>query len=341
MPETMYRRDFIGAAAGVIAPLAAPGVIRAADTYRLRCSLDTAPTHMRNRCITDYLDKLEAGSEGRIKPELFHGPSPFSDAYVPKALLQGHIEMGCPGTWVLTDFVPDCDAVNLPVLYGRPTEICLKVMDGKTGALINERLSRKLRSRVIGPWLHLGFQNWYSAGQPITTFEDLKGMRIRNPGGPALAWRTRWFKAVPGTTAWPDVPLALSSGTFDGLITTNESAFSARLWENGLKSSIQDHQNVNNYIPLVSEAFLASLPRGLQSLVIETWLLNVLDYRVRMLEAQKRALAGLRENGMVDTTPSAEEIAAIRGKMMADESKLAQELGLSPQVLKLVEQDIG
>ena len=48
---------------------------------------------------------------------------------------------------------------------------------------------------------------------------DLKGMKIRNSGGAGQAWRARFLGAIPNTTAWPNVPLALSQGTFDALVS--------------------------------------------------------------------------------------------------------------------------
>ncbi|MBV8393336.1 MAG: TRAP transporter substrate-binding protein, partial [Alphaproteobacteria bacterium] len=45
------RRAFVGAAA---ATLASPAVLRAAEPIKLRCSLDTAPSHPRNVAMVDY-----------------------------------------------------------------------------------------------------------------------------------------------------------------------------------------------------------------------------------------------------------------------------------------------
>jgi C4-dicarboxylate-binding protein DctP len=56
-------------------------------------------------------------------------------------------------------------------------------------------------------------------------------------------------------TAWPNVPRALSQGTFDGLISTNESLVSAQLWEAGVRYGYQDHNSFAAYIPMVSNAF--------------------------------------------------------------------------------------
>jgi C4-dicarboxylate-binding protein DctP len=338
MTQPLSRRGVVAAAA--TAGLASPYVARAIQPFRLRCSLDTAPTHMRNITIGDYLQKLETGSGGQIKTELFHAGALFADVNVGKALLQGQVEMACPGSWLLTGFVPDCDVVNLPVLYSQPIEICRRVMDGKSGAHINAQLQTKLRARVLGLWLQLGFQHWYSATKPIKVLADVAGMKIRILGGAAMAWRTRFFGANPNTTAWPDVPLALSQGTFDGLITTNESAFSAKLWEAGLKTSVQDRQNVDNYIPMVSEAFLHSLPKELQALLVDTWEQNVAGYRTRMLAAQDRALAELVEHGVVYAIPPDDEIAAVRRRMLAEQPKLVKELRLSAELPRLLAWDL-
>jgi len=341
MRTSITRRRF---AVGTAAVAATTGLRRraaAAEPFRLRCSLDTAPAHMRNQSCADYLKKLEAGSDGRIKTELFSAGALFADVNVGKALVQGQAEMACPGTWVMTGFVQDCDVVNLPELYARPIEIVQKAVDGKTGAHIGEQIRAKLRSRVLGPWLDLGTEHWYSAKKPLRTFVDLKGMKIRNAGGAALAWRTRFFEAIPNTTAWPDVPLALSQGTFDGAITTNESASSAKLWEAGLKYSIQDHQNLNVYVPLVSESFYSGLPADLQKLMIDLWAQNIATYRANMLAAQERALQELKSHGLETVFPEEAELAALRKRMVAGQDQLVKDLNMTPELTRLLTEDIG
>lgn len=343
MTQPLGRRGLLAAAvAGLTVPyLATPQLARAAVPFRLRCSLDTAPTHARNVAVADYLQKLETASDGRISTELHHGGTLFADAAVPKALAQGQVEMACPGSWVMTGVVADCDVVNLPVFYGQPVEICRRVLDGRTGAHINTQLRGALQARVLGPWLYLGFQNWFSATRPIASLADLKGMTIRNGGGGAIAWRTRFFGAVPNVTPWPKVKTALGQGEFGGLITTNESAFSARLWEVGVKTSIQDQQNVNNYVPLINEAFFTALPGDLQALMVDIWMRNVETYRTAMLDAQEQALSGLRAQGVVDATPPDEQIATLREAMLAEQSKLIKELRLSAELPRLLAEDLG
>jgi C4-dicarboxylate-binding protein DctP len=341
MSYATTRRSFaLGAAAIASAGLVSRRV-QAAETFKLRCSLDTAPTHMRNVSVADYLAKIEKASGGRIKTELFSAGALFKDSNVAKALVQGQVEMACPGTWVLTGFIHDCDFVSLPMMFGLDLATVRKAADGRTGASINKQLLDRLKVQVLGKWLELGTQNWYSATKMLNGYDDLKGMKIRNAGGAALAWRTRFFDAIPNTTSWPDVPLALSQGTFDGLITTNESCFSSKLWEAGVKSTFQDNQNINEYIPMLSARFHASLPADLQKLLIDTWEANIATYRDNMGKAQAHALGELKSHKVVVKVAAADEVAAIRKKMVAQQPQVVKELKMSADLTKLMKADIG
>ncbi len=334
MFPSMTRRDagrLLGS--GLAASLALPHIARAAAPIQLRVSLDTAPAHMRNVSIADYLKKLEAASGGRIKTQLFSSGALFADLNVAKALVEGQVEMACPGSWTLTGFVPDCDFFSLPTMFGRSLDIVHRATDGAVGGIINDELHRKLQVQVLGPWLDLGFQNWYSATRTLKSYADLKGMKIRNSGGAGNAWRTRFFDAIPNTTAWPNVPLALSQHTFDGLITTNESTASAKLYEAGVTSSLQDQQSINIYIPLISGRFWSSLPPDLRALMVDTWKQSIPGYRQNMIGSQKTAYTLLVQKGVKMNAPSESEIDSIRKTMQPQEAQVGEELRLSPKLM--------
>ena len=313
----------------------------AGEPLRLRCSLDTAPSHGRNISITDYLKKLEEASGGQIKGEVFPSGQLFPDLDVGKALIQGQIEMAAPGSFTITGIVPNADFLQLPILYGQPIETVHKIIDGKPGAVVNADIAQKLRSHVLGPWLDLGFQNWYSAGKPITSLADLKGLKIRNSGGAGQAWRARFVGAVPNTTAWPNVPLALSQGTFDALVSTNESLASAKLWDAGVKYGFEDHQFVAEYIPMVSLAFWEKLSPELQKLMTDLWAQNIPTYRANMAAAQAKARQTLEEHGVKFADPTPQQTAAERQKMLVEQDELAKEIKVSPDLVKLVMADVG
>jgi C4-dicarboxylate-binding protein DctP len=332
MPRSLTRRSLVASA---IATLAAPALRRAAadGPLLLRCSLDSVPSHTRNATIRDYLAKVEAAAGGRVKTQLFESGQLFPDLQTTKALLLGQIEMAVPGSWSITGIVADADFFQLPILYGRPIEMVHRAVDGQPGQLVAKQIEQKLASRVLGPWLDLGPFNWYSTSRSLNSYADLKGLKIRNSGGPGQAWRTRFMGAVPNTTPLPNVALGLSQGTFDGLITTNETIASQQFWESGVRHALEDRQFTGVYVPIVSLAFWQKLPPELQQAFTDIWRENIADYRARMAAAQSRARDLLLSHGIKIVVPPADELAAKRQEMLAQQEHLALESRITPQMV--------
>ena len=338
MSQRLSRRLFVGTAA---ATLAAPALGRAAEPIKIRCSLDTAPSHPRNVAVVDYLAKLEKASNGEIKGEVFHSGQLFADLNVSKALLQGQVEMAVPGTWVVTGLVPDADLVGLPYFYGVPIELTRKATAGKPGAYVNQQLEGKLKTHVIGPWVDLGYNNWYSTKTPLTGFDSLKGLKIRSSGGAANSWRIKFAGGIANTTAWPNVPLSLSQGTFDALISSDESINSAKLWEAGVKFSYVDNQFLAEYIPMIGNPTWEKLSKVQQTLMTDLWASNIAAYDQGSIDAQARARTVLEKNGVKFTDASARDLATTRTAMIDQADSLIKDAKLSPEIVKLVKEAVG
>ena len=169
---------------------------------------------------------------------------------------------------------------------------------------------------------------------------DLKGLKIRNSGGYAQPWRAAFFGATPTTTPWPDVPLALSQGTFDALQSTSESCASAKLWDAGLHFGLIDHQSMGDYIPMLSETFWTMLSPALRTLVTDLWAANVSVYRGNLAAAQIRAEQELKERGVRFSLVSPEELTERRKMMLAVQDKVAREMKISPEMLARVTESV-
>jgi len=327
-----------------MAVVAAPALRRQAladEPLLLRCSLETVPSHARNASIRDYLTRVEQATGGKIKAQLFESGQLFPDLQVGKALLQGQIEMAVPGSWSLTGIVPDADFLQLPTLYGRSIDVVHRAVDGRPGKLLAEQIEQKLSAHVIGPWLDLGFFIWYSTSKDLDTFADLKGMKIRNNGGAGQAWRTQFMGAVPNTTPLPAVALALSQGTFDGLITSFETIASGKYWEAGIRHALEDHQFVGEYIPVVSLAFWRKLSPDLQQILTDLWRQNIATYRANMADAQARARELVREHGVTVVVPTAGDLYLMRREMLAAQDEMSRLSKISPEMLAAVSAEIG
>ena len=194
---------------------------------------------------------------------------------------------------------------------------------------------------MIGSWLDLGFFNWYSTSKLLRSYADLKGLKIRNNGGAGQAWRTQFMGAISNTTPLPNVPLGLSQGMFDGLITTYETVASIQLWESGIRHALEDHQFIGEYIPIMSLSFWQKLTPDLQQLLTDLWQERVAIYRAEMAAAQSRARALVEEHGVRIVTPSPDELAAMRHEMMAHQDEVARLSRISPEMLSTVSADIA
>jgi C4-dicarboxylate-binding protein DctP len=135
------------------------------------------------------------------------------------------------------------------------------------------------------------------------------------------------------------VPLALSQGTFDGFVSTNESVTTAKLWEAGVKYSYQDHQYVGQYMPMFSGAFWAKLTPDLQKQMVDIWAANVGTYRANAAASQDRARKTMETAGVIFTDPSQDVLATARKAMQADVGTLVKEAKLSPDVVRLSESE--
>ena len=335
------RRAFVKGAAGI---LATPYLSRnafAQDAIKLRCSLDTAPSHPRNQAITDYLEKLEAASNGKIKSELFQSGQLFADLNVTKALIQGQIDMAAPGTWTLTGLVPDSDFCQLPALYSPAVDLFRRCSDGAPGELVGKQIEAKVRSHIIGHGLELGFENWYTTRKPIERLDDFSGLKIRSPGGAGISWRIAFVHAIPNVTPWPNVPLALSQGTFDGFVSTDESCTSAKLWEAGVRYSYADHQFFGNYVPMVSDAFWSKIGEAERQLMRDVWAANIARYRAMSAKSQADARETMKSHGVTFVDPSPEQLSADRKRMIAAQADLVRDAKLSPDIVKLVSDTVG
>ena len=138
MSQGISRRAFARASVLTLGSFAILRHARGEAPMELRCSLDTAPSHPRNVAFHDYLGKLEEASGGQIKTKLFESGSLFPDLQVLKALVQGQVDMACPGTWTITGFVADADFSQLAGVL-RPAD--------RHGAQGSRRRRRQIRQR--------------------------------------------------------------------------------------------------------------------------------------------------------------------------------------------------
>ena len=301
---------------------------------KLRIALDTNPVHVRNKGVEIFVEELKKRTGNRFTIEVYPSGQLFRDRDVPRALRQDALEMAVPGTWQLDSAEPNAALQSLPMFYGVEEATVHKVMDGKLGQFINKKFEDRMRVKILGKWMDLGFQNTYTINKEIKTYADMKGMKIRYPGGTANAQRITTLGATPLLVPWPDVPLAMSQGVMDGLLTTYESSFSSKLMDSGMKYSFEDRNQFNQYVPMMRANFFNKQPKEVQQAILESWEIAVTQERKNAAEAQLKAKEVLVKAGMKVVIPTPEQVLGARRELMKIQPELVKSIKMDNDVVE-------
>lgn len=302
----------------------------AAEQHQIDVSLETGPNHIRNISIKRWADALNAQSKGRLKINVFEGASKFKGSAVPTALAQGTLDMGVPGTWHLTKFIPDYGIVFLPMFFGHDRQISYKVMDGAVGKELIEKTENKLNVKILGRFIDIGSAITFMKTDAILGPSDYKNKRIRIAGSAAHARRYEALGANAVKVSWPDVPQALQTGMVDGVMTAFESVRSAKLWDSGLKYVYVDNHAFHQYVPMINKDLWKKLPKDLQELMQSTWEQSVDPQREYTAQRDKEAREAAIQNGIAVTDASSADLGKIRKALLPIQKDVIKELRIDP-----------
>lgn len=312
-----------------------------AEDYKLDISLDTPPTHIRNESIIQFADELKDRSKGRLNVRVFHAASQYKGSNVPTALAQGALDMGAPLHQHFSKIIPEAGTTLLPLFYGASPEEIHAVWDGPAGDAMNALIEEKLRVKVVGRWFDLGYGTVFTTEKRIDKPEDMKGMKMRVPGGAANVQRYTTFGANPVSIPFSDVPQALQRGTVDGIWSTQESVRSAKLWESGISYAFEDRQAYLQYVPMISLAAWNKYPKDIQDLIVDTWEDMIQEVRGVAKERQLKAREIGAKNGVTTVDPAPGDLSRMRDKLLAGQSQVVKELGIDPDFVAMVEAELS
>lgn len=326
---TTLRRKFIGTTFAALATVFIATPASAQEKFRI--ALDTNPVHVRNKGVDKFVEELKKRTGNRFAIEVYPSGQLFRDRDVPRALRQDALEMGVPGTWQLDASEPNAGLLSLPMFYGVDAQTVYKVMDGELGTFLNRKFEERMRVKIPGKWMALGMQNTFAVSQPID-YQTYKGKKIRYPGGTANAARIDKLGGIGILVPWPDVPLAMSQGVMDGLLTTFESAASSKLMDSGMKHAFEDQNQFNQYVPMIRESFWRKQPAEVKQAILDAWDIASTWQREEAFKAQAHARDSMAKAGLQIIVPTTAQIAAARKELMTIQNGLVDSMKIDKDV---------
>ena len=208
---------------------------------------------------------VEAGTNGEVKISIHPAYELGNDPAMLDGVRLGTIDIVTTGNPFYTRFAPELNALDLPFLF-KSYEHVYKVLDGEIGRELMAVLE-KHQMKGLGLW-EIGFRNVTNNVRAVHEPADLKGLKLRTTPNPAHVQAFKLMGAIPTPMPFPEVYLALQTGTVDGQENPVVTIYQNRLHE------------VQKYLSLTAHAYTAapvvmnlrrfnSLPASAQAVILE------------------------------------------------------------------------
>ena len=203
----------------------------------------------------EFVRRVNEALKGQVEVKVFHSSQLGTDEQMIKGIRVGAPEMFLPST-IMSTVEPKFGVFEMPyIIVSRAQMKRVSQSIPAKEALLAPLPAKGMR--ILAFWEN-GFRHVTNNMRPIVKPEDLKGLKLRVPGG---VWRVKMFKAYganPAPMPFAEVYSALQSGVMDGQENPFPQIWSAKLHEVQKYLSLTGHVYTPAY-PMVSEAFWQKL----------------------------------------------------------------------------------
>lgn len=160
-----------------------------------------------------FKELVEERSDGRITVDVFPAGQLGAERDIEEGILEGSIHFGV-GAGALSAFAPVINVTELMFLI-KNQEHMQAVIDSEAGQLLADQIEAESEFEVLD-WWSTGNSPIETVDRPVTTPEDLQGLKIRVIENPALIDALEALGANPTPLPFTEVYGALQSGLVDG-----------------------------------------------------------------------------------------------------------------------------
>jgi tripartite ATP-independent transporter DctP family solute receptor len=207
-----------------------------------------------------FAEEVNKALKGRVEVRVFHSSQLGSDEQMIKGIRVGAPEMQIPST-VMSTVDQRFGVFEMPYLIVSRAHMKKAAEDAQVQKALFEPLPAR-GVRVLGVWEN-GFRHITNNLRPIVKPEDLKGIKLRVPGG---VWRVKMFQAYganPSPMPFAEVYSALQSGVMDAQENPFSQIYSAKFHEVQKFLSLTGHVYTPAFL-IVSEDFWKKQPKDVQ-----------------------------------------------------------------------------
>ena len=210
------------------------------DTITLTMAVNGTDTQVDSRVANHFKELVEAETNGAITIEVFPNDqlAGGSSSKGVEMVADGSTDIAAYATVALSVLDPKLGIALVPWTFSSYTQ-AREIIDA-TGLDFYNSVLNEYGLTAVGSF-HNGFRQLSNNVRPVTTPDDLKGLKIRVPGGEIYMSFFKEFGADPTNMNWGEVFTALQQGTIDG----QENGVSVTSTSGVLE--VQDYVTIWNY----------------------------------------------------------------------------------------------
>jgi tripartite ATP-independent transporter DctP family solute receptor len=223
-----------------------------AQTITLRLGHVGFPGSLFAITTDEYAKRVNAALKGKVEVRVFHSSQLGSDEQMLRGIKLGAPEMFLPST-VMSTAEQKFGVFEMPYLIVSRAHMKKVAQDKQVQGALFEGLSAK-GMRILGVWEN-GFRHITNNVRPIVKPDDLRGIKLRVPGG---VWRVKMFKdygANPSPMPLAEVYSALQSGVMDGQENPFPQIASAKFQEVQKFLSLSGHVYTPAYLVIGEDSW--------------------------------------------------------------------------------------
>jgi len=223
MNNEITRRQFSAGLAALGGVTMLPGTALAQQKIVLRYGNAGAPSTLSNTFNGKLSDGLSKKTNGAVSMEIFAGSLGGEQKLIDSMAL-GSLDM-YNGAYTGTR---EFDIMYSPYMF-RDGAHAARVLKGDIGKKASAALQKKYKARMLGVG-RLGTYN-LMLKQPISSFAELKGRKIRAPQIEGCIEGLKFFGAIPTPIPFNEIYLALQQGIVDGVLTALNPGVAGKFFE--------------------------------------------------------------------------------------------------------------
>ncbi|APH70842.1 TRAP transporter substrate-binding protein [Aquibium oceanicum] len=263
-------------------------------------SSDTHPDGYPTVEAVKYMGELlKERSNGRIAVEVYHSAQLGEEKDTIEQTRAGVIDLNRVSMGPFNGLVPETRVVSLPYIF-RSTDHMHKVMDGDVG---QEILAGFEPHGLVGlAYYDGGARSFYNSQKPITSVEDLKGMKFRVMQSDIFVDMVNALGANAVPLPYGEVYSSIETGVIDGAENNFPSYESAKHSEVAKHYSLDEHLIVPEVLVMAKSSWDKLSPED-QALVKQAAKDSVEKQRELWEAREKESRKMVEDAGSTITTP--------------------------------------